>query len=572
MMKNFLLLFLFVFVPQVMFSQVGINTENPNILTALDVSLLNDGAEVIPQGIMVPRMTEAQRDKIDVTNLDLANSLLIYNTTEDCFNFFSKAQNSWMSLCGKPSAEAIFTIDCTQISVNGTYTINTELTSSNYVEILVIVTKAGNYNISGITNENNGYYFSLSGEFVQTGTYKLRIPGFGTPKQYNSAGDQLLIRDNNQLICSNLVVNLRQAEYTIDCNSIVVSGNYIATVPLTSENTIAINITADGELVGYTYQMSTDVINGYSFSGTSTLVEGEQTIILTGSGTPTTNGTNTFTLKSNSIEENTPICNVDIDVNYKPIRILSASSTSVYYNIGNAKNMANMAMLNPDYFGLDADAIFKNSGFVFSSVTSSNKLEASMSSFDPDIILAQYNYKPSASEITALANFVNNGGVLIYCSDQGTSNTLPLIKLIFDNNTTIEESSTDSNNVVLLEDTKVSNGPFYNLTGLGMARDQGSNYGLKVSTLPAEAEVIAYTTDQSSARVVAHKTKGFIFVGDGGPFAAASSTTAYSDPAKFSTTNNKTTAVIHTNSSPQSYNSFLFLNAIAWAIDYIHSK
>lgn len=59
-------------------AQVGINTESPNANTALDVVSPRNN-----QGIMIPRMTEAQRNAISTSAAD--NSLMVYNTDEDCF-------------------------------------------------------------------------------------------------------------------------------------------------------------------------------------------------------------------------------------------------------------------------------------------------------------------------------------------------------------------------------------------------------------------------------------------------------------------------------------------------------
>lgn len=557
-------------------SQVGINTENPNSLTVLDVNLAVDGTDVIPKGMMVPRMTKNQRDKINVSDPDLANSLLIYNTDEDCFNYFSKTENKWKSICGEDkSNEAAFTIECSQVLAKGTYSQHTPLNSSNFLSLTVTVAKPGEYNISGLTTDENGYYFSGTGVFVQAGTYQINIPGYGTPTNQSTAGDNIVIRNNDTKICDNLTIKIKKSEYTIDCSSIIVSGNYIADIPLTSANTIQISVNADPDLVGYVFDMSTEVKNGYSFSASGVLVEGDQVITLAGSGTPIAKSTDTFILKNNSVREGVPTCEIQIAVAPRQIRILNVSSSSTSYNLGNAKNMARMAMYNPEYFGLNTSAAYPTSGFAFNSLTGTGRIEDAISSFKPDIIFTQYAFSPTTNEISILTDFVNKGGVFIYCTDNGNSNTLPLIKSIFDGNTTMTTSSSDNNNVVTLEDTgtKITDGPFMNLTGLGMARDAGGNFGLTTANLPtADVTVIAYTNDKNAARMIAHKTKGFVFVGDGGPFSASSSTSAYNQPAKFNTVSTTTSATVDSSSSPQSYNSYLFLNLMSWAIDYIKNS
>ncbi|HCO67537.1 MAG TPA: hypothetical protein DIT04_07260, partial [Dysgonomonas sp.] len=86
--KILMLLSCFLFVTGQIFPQVGINTDNPNSLTELEITnIIDGGGNIIPKGIMVPRMSEADRDKISISDASSANSLLIYNTDEDCYNY-----------------------------------------------------------------------------------------------------------------------------------------------------------------------------------------------------------------------------------------------------------------------------------------------------------------------------------------------------------------------------------------------------------------------------------------------------------------------------------------------------
>lgn len=69
--------------------------------------------------------------------------------------------------------------NCDSMSVNGTYTENQALGSSNTVTITVNVTGAGKYRIS--TDTVNGYSFIDSGFFANPGTYQVTLQGTGTP-------------------------------------------------------------------------------------------------------------------------------------------------------------------------------------------------------------------------------------------------------------------------------------------------------------------------------------------------------------------------------------------------------
>lgn len=98
-MKSKILLFVFLSLVTLSYSQVGINTENPNSLAELDiVNIVNQGI-VIPKGVMVPRMSEVDRNRINTSDPSYANGLWIYNTDENCFNYFSGATNRWKSVC-----------------------------------------------------------------------------------------------------------------------------------------------------------------------------------------------------------------------------------------------------------------------------------------------------------------------------------------------------------------------------------------------------------------------------------------------------------------------------------------
>lgn len=62
-------------------SQVGINTTNPNSATVLDI-VSNQ------KGILIPRLTDAERDANLIVNPNLASGTLFYNTTVNAFQYW----------------------------------------------------------------------------------------------------------------------------------------------------------------------------------------------------------------------------------------------------------------------------------------------------------------------------------------------------------------------------------------------------------------------------------------------------------------------------------------------------
>lgn len=575
------------------FGQVGINTTTPSTITDLDVKNIVNGTDTIPRGIMIPRMSESLRNKIDVSSSNDPNSLLIYNTTEDCYNYYSKSDAEWKSLCGA-NGKAVFTIDCSTVAAKGLYSNDLELDATNYIEMTVTVTKAGSYNITGLPSVDNGYYFSLSGEFAAPGKFKIVLPGSGTPTKSTPSGekgDQIVISSNGIKLCDNLYIEIQDSSikpgYSITCVSARTNGTYAVGTALTSANTIQLEVVAASYAAGARYVISTNTLNGYSFYGSGTLVSGNQTVTLYATGTPLTNQTDDFILSSNTTFEGGSSCAISVKVATRAIKILGASNTDYYYQIGATNSLINQALYNADYFGNNQTAIYPVSSFSFKQIYSNSaRFAPNISSFDPDIIFVQYNFCEymNDEDITALTDFVNSGGALIFCTDGDNAVNVrnvisqKLCRSIFDNNTTLTVSDVESNDikyntkVIKNTGTMVTNGPFMDLNGLSMGRDGGNNIDFNITGFPYDTgTVIAFgSSDNSAIFAFMHQKKGFVFIGDGGPFTAAPDRTTepYNWPAKFNIQNGKAYAVPNIYSTPISYNSFLFLNIMAWAINH----
>ncbi len=73
-----------------------------------------------------------------------------------------------------------------------------------------------------------------------------------------------------------------------------VAGSYQVGLPLTITNTVTVSITTDK---AGAYSILSDTVNGYNFSGSGTFPSaGTHSVVLTGTGTPITNQTDTFNL------------------------------------------------------------------------------------------------------------------------------------------------------------------------------------------------------------------------------------------------------------------------------------
>ena len=195
---------------------------------------------------------------------------------------------------------AVFTLgadvskSCTGATLGGNYQAGTPLDNSNTVTITVNVTTPGAYTL-GVTPVD-GINFIKTGVFTNTGAQQITLAASGTPSNAGSYGFTINGASNN---CSfSITVNPKPgstpAVFTISgapgaCTSPVISGTYQAGVSLGSGNTIALKL--DVTVAG-SYTLQTDVVNGISFSATGILAVGAgQTVILTGAGTPTSQGT-----------------------------------------------------------------------------------------------------------------------------------------------------------------------------------------------------------------------------------------------------------------------------------------
>lgn len=253
------------------------------------------------KGMLTPRLTTAQRDGIATANR--TDGLLIFNTTTGCFDYWSAIQSVWLSMCGTPppAVFGISTEQCAQIASYGTFKQGVALTLSNYLTIPVTAIQPGTYTVSATTT--NGYYFTTSGTFPTAGSYVLNLPGTGTPNNgftVGDPGDPVTISLNGVAVtCQpHVFVEKANVDFAITCASIAPTGTYNIGIPLTTANKLAVDVNVTA--LGF-WSMSTNTVNGYSFSATGTYTSlGAQTINLLGTGTPTAAGTNSFNLSSNA--------------------------------------------------------------------------------------------------------------------------------------------------------------------------------------------------------------------------------------------------------------------------------
>jgi hypothetical protein len=208
-----------------------------------------------------------------------------------------KKEHSYEEGITNPSSGSLqlgTTGDCLGSVVGGFYKVDTTLTDSNYVDVKVDVTIAGDYTIS--TDTINGFYFSGAGSFAATGENTVRLQGAGTPQ---AVGTYIFTVTYDSSQCTFSVITLLgsgsggTAVYALqgapgNCNPGTTQGTYVAGVATTSSNTATVNV--DVTTVG-TYSIVTTAVDGVTFSASGTFSgPGPQAIVLNATGTPSAEG------------------------------------------------------------------------------------------------------------------------------------------------------------------------------------------------------------------------------------------------------------------------------------------
>lgn len=572
------------------YAQVGINTEVPDEKSILEI-ISSD------KGILIPRMTEAQRDAIQPTTTN-QQSLLIFNTDEDCFNYWHKVDMEWKSICGKIGKANFEISDCNSIAVTGHYLDKTSLGTGHYITVNVVVTKPGTYTITAMPNPENGYYFTLSGEFLATGSYKLIIPGAGTPTNFTPTGglgDLIQFTLNGILsTCTTRIIiedSSVKPEYTMNCNSTQVNGVYLLDKPLDNTNTITITINASAAATGATYIMTTEEVGGIRFSAAGTLVAGRQTITLQGTGTPTTLDPIRVTITSNSSISSTT-CSATIYVAYTKKRILTIGSDPNGFGYNFSGTAQSGRMLNAsNNFGTLASSIIKCEGFEIID-GGANPTNAQMQTWllgpNPvDIVITGYvnNTIGNTSQGPAFREYLLNGGVVLAFIDNNGTQAQPFLRTVLNDNSisagNINGAAAGMVYTLSNVNHPILNGPFGDIRGLQWGED--ASYTQGATGLPTN-DITIFSTDtdisgsnNGSGAVTAfvHNTLNLVYVGDGG---FNSSNTINSSPYTICPFR------VDANNAPVGrpnwgrsksfsvYNSVFTANAIAWAINRAQFK
>lgn len=566
------------------FAQIGVNTENPNPLSELDIQNLLNGNDTIPKGIIVPRMTEKLRDQIDVNEKTIANGLFIYNIDEDCYNYYSKEDNEWKSICGKLGNAKFDPVDCNDIVVKGVYVEGTSVEgAANYLVIKVNVTKPGSFTVYGTTG--NGYFFSVTNVALEKGPLEIYVPAQGKPV---TAGTDHVTISGIPLADTNCAPEIEVlspiATYSINCSSVIVLGQYLKGTALTSSNKITLNVTVS---VPGTYSIFTPLTNGVKFEATGYwATAGTHPVTLVGMGTPTVNLDFPITINTNSLQGNST-CETIV-----PITLPSMTYAIIGRDVWSWANSARIAALTSGGTSFGPNGKIKIKSFTQLWQTADvNAAAANLNNGyagkQPDVVLYfAYAASPNMNITQALINYINKGGCVVYGSADNTSTAVNiLLNGIFGEanaQAQIAGSGTTDDNtyqIANLPNDPVINGPFGLVAGRYWGEDNASTGSVIVTQLPANSVQVVSASNPFGKNTVNpdysivwyNENKNFLYFGDS--VGATTSNTSQNDyPSSFTTTGFPQSKYYGNYPQPSGspsqyvYNSALELNAVAWAV------
>jgi hypothetical protein len=195
---------------------------------------------------------------------------------------------------------AAFTMNCAGVTLGGVYQQGNPIgLNTNTITIPVTVTTSGFYNITTTTipaANNNGITFVGVGPLTPTTTSIVLYALPATPAVNGNFIYNVAAGGTTCGVTVNYLLPPPPAAFTINCASIVSAGNYRATVPLNTSNTVT--LTANATTAGL-YNITTNVVNGVQFVASGSMTLGANTIVLRAAATnniPTAAATSVYSI------------------------------------------------------------------------------------------------------------------------------------------------------------------------------------------------------------------------------------------------------------------------------------
>lgn len=588
----------------------GEKPESGALLDLKQITEVVDGEHDSYKGLMLPRVILSKKNELfpmfladpedptsganaeyttSKTKLDKSHTgLIVYNLNENddeelCLGLNQWDGEQWNCFESKMGNAQFEEVTCDNIVIWGRYVEGKPLDASNYITVNLNIVKEGAYTIKIETT--NGYSFYGTGVALNKGPLAIELTGQGQPQ---TAQTDILTASGITLAAGctpSIQVSSSLAEFSLSCSDIIVSGSYKKGTPLTTDNTIKVRVNVSKEGA---YSIYTPVTNGIRFEASgefSASQFGSQLVTLIGKGTPTI--VEDFPIKiTTSSPQGNAECSTTIPVTL-PAMTYAVIETGTWSWAENARKEA----FNGDSFGVNGLIRIESFNQLWqttSQTTAANNLTNGYGADKkfPDVVLYfAYGTNPNAAITSALIQYINKGGSVIYGSSDNTATDVNIMmKGIFGIETAIAQTRSGSANVgdddvypIANDSTDpIINGPFGNLAGRHWGEDNGTTGSVIMTQLPPNSIQICSARsesktdhDPSYSIVWYNESYNFCYFGDSvGASETDTSTSSY--PA------------IYNNGLPRSknygpsessgafrkfvFNSALELNAVAWAM------
>lgn len=560
---------------------VGVGTDGPDPSAALDVMSKSTG-------VLIPRMYDAERNAIS----NPVEGLTIVNLSENCLNYYNGSK--WKSVCGDNTPAVVIPVEtatpeCADwqdaFDNSGRYIEHHPTTSGNEVYLPIEVTSEGSLSITIVSH--NGYTFSHYSPIVSVGKQTVKMEAGGTPATPGTNALTVTINGVVQTCQPTILVeaSITPVLITTNCGSARVNGRYIATLTAAATgNNISLTITNTSDKSEHSYHYYTDPVDGVSFELQGVIPpRTTRTIYLLPTGTFTTPGSKSFTIKSTNTIETTN-CKVSLNVE-KIARAIKFHAFGLVaetgFNVGNATNNINRMLTSPANFGAQQNSTVLTQGvtITWGGATASSANIQSAINAGADVILIHYISSLDADAITTLTNFINNQNGVVITGREGSSGSTAvanLVNRVFGTSGTTSDDADGLNTypVNVASNDVVLKGPFLDITAVSnpYVGNDGEDADVMVG-YPSNAVVLATNLNNSRAYILRHPTKGLLVTGDGGTFAGSSGQPPTNRRFPMAITGSYTpttnTMRLTTSTTVTTYNSYLFGNFMAWAIEYL---
>ncbi|WP_158962994.1 hypothetical protein [Myroides fluvii] len=362
-----------------------------------------------------------------------------------------------------------------------------------------------------------------------------------------------------------ITVDVQPIRYSILCNTVKVHGTYTVDSNLGANHYMELQVNVD---YPGPYTIRTNELNGVSFSASGTFAgQGRETIRLAPSGKYVDGGNLAYAITTNS-QAGTTTCSAMVDVRFRDIVVLRLGSNA--YGPSTSNTYAGGAILNSRVnFGPTGKVKINNIRIVNTAVQGES-LRNFISSNKVDIIVNVIGYNATDATNQVLLKFVREEKGVLIISDENSVHTttksfiesLTSSSIAYNNHyTMLNPVASGANN------DPIVNGPFGNLSGKYIGND--ATNGWYYSNLPNTlVPLVTKQNDASSVWGLKHNDLGFAFFGDGGWFIGTTTNTSNTIyPAKFLA--NGTPVAKPYYQGTDVYNSVLYANVMAWAIEYV---